>query len=193
MQHPGLATANAHYLSPEAWQAVSKSAPFYPTPNEPRDYPEPFSMFGYDAQNCPPAVNGLDWQTYVMQGMNNTSPPTPDSLLQPEPTPSTLPHESPAFQTLDEPEEEEGEILVGMGLYDTPDKVEDDPQLDRYRSTVSSLLGSRFHEQQPQGKGLKLEETWAPPIVSDDEDDEDDEDDSQEDEELEAQDTAVKA
>lgn len=90
----------------------------------------------------------------------------------PEPVLPAMPQESPAFQCLDE-SEEDGEVLVGMGLYDAPDKVNDDPQLDNYRSTVSSLLGSRFRPAEPQGKGLKLEETWSPPPKSEDDEDED--------------------
>lgn len=108
-----------------------------------------------------------------MQGMNTTTPPTPESLVQPEPSLPPMPQESPAFQTLDEPEDD-GEVLVGMGLYDAPEKLNEDPQLDNYRSTVCSLLGSRFRPSEPQGKGLKLEETWAPPPKSDDEDEDED-------------------
>jgi hypothetical protein len=81
------------------------------------------------------------------------------------------PESSVPYQPLEEPAEEEGEILVGMGLYDTPEKHDEDPQLNNYRSTVSSLLGSSFRPMEPRGKGLKLEETWEPP-KSDDEDEE---------------------
>lgn len=96
-----------------------------------------------------------------------------------------MPQESPAFQTLDEPEDD-GEVLVGMGLYDAPEKVNEDPQLDNYRSTVCSLLGSRFRPAEPQGKGLKLEETWAPPPKSDD-GEEDEEEGEEEDAETASQ------
>ncbi|MCH8947783.1 MAG: hypothetical protein IH789_09180 [Acidobacteria bacterium] len=72
-------------------------------------------------------------------------------------------------------------ILVGMGLYDTPETFDEDPQLNNYRSTVSSLLGSTYRPQEPRGKGLKLEETWEPPKSDDgeDDDDEDEDDDSE--------------
>lgn len=142
---------------------------------------EPFPLFGSDSQACAQATPNTEWQNYIMQGMNATTPPTPDSVLQPESTLPAIPQESPAFQTLDEPEDD-GEVLVGMGLYDAPEKLHEDPQLDNYRSTVCSLLGSRFRPSEPQGKGLKLEETWAPPPKSDDgeDDDEDVEDDEAE-------------
>ena len=118
-----------------------------------------------------------------MQGFNNTTPPTPEAFSQNQQQP-TVSEAAVPYQPLDEPEEE-GEILVGMGLYDTPDKFDEDPQLNNYRSTVSSLLGSSYRPQEPRGKGLKLEETWEPPKAEeeeeedDDEDDEDDEDDDE--------------
>ncbi|KAL2212199.1 hypothetical protein CC79DRAFT_1364481 [Sarocladium strictum] len=173
LQYAGFGTHNSHYVPSEAWQAVQKSTPFYPTPNDPRDYTEPFPMFGADHQLYGQAAPNSDWQAYIMQGMNTTTPPTPESLIQPEPSLPPMPQESPAFQTLDEPEDD-GEVLVGMGLYDAPEKLNEDPQLDNYRSTVCSLLGSRFRPSEPQGKGLKLEETWAPPPKSDDEDEDED-------------------
>ncbi|KAK8041376.1 hypothetical protein PG994_014383 [Apiospora phragmitis] len=77
------------------------------------------------------------------------------------------------YQAEEEPEEE-GEILIGMGLYDTPDKSDMDPQLDHYRTSTSNLLGSTYRK----GAGLKLEEAWGPP-----KEDEDDEEDAESEEE----------
>ncbi|KAH8179615.1 hypothetical protein LIA77_01134 [Sarocladium implicatum] len=179
LQYTGPAAHNSHNTWPDTWQAVQKSTPFYPTPNEPRDVTEAFPSFGNDVlTSAHPANEGSDWHHYIMHGMHTTTPPTPDSTV-PEPALPAIPQESPAFQCLDEPEED-GEVLVGMGLYDAPEKVNDDPQLDNYRSTVSSLLGSRFRPTEPQGKGLKLEETWSPPPKS--EEDEEDEEDVDEEE-----------
>ncbi|KAL8832756.1 MAG: hypothetical protein Q9170_004754 [Blastenia crenularia] len=62
--------------------------------------------------------------------------------------------------------------LVGMGLYDGPSRKElstPDTSADR----ISMLLAA------PQGKGLKLEETWQPP--NEDADDDDDEEEEEED------------
>ncbi|KAG5920172.1 hypothetical protein E4U42_006280 [Claviceps africana] len=119
--------------------------------------------------------SGLDWNSFIMQGFNSTTPPTPETFSHAR-QPPVIPE---PYEPLDEPEEE-GEILFGMGLYDAPDKVCQDPQLNHYRSTVSSLLGAA-----PKGKGLKLEETWEPPTktgVDADADDDDDEDDDDDDE-----------
>ncbi|CAM1508399.1 Fc.00g052470.m01.CDS01 [Cosmosporella sp. VM-42] len=117
--------------------------------------------------------NGWDWNTFIMHGYSTTTPPTPETFPQAQLSQPAMSDESLSYEALEEPEEE-GEILVGMGLYDTPDKYEEDPQLDNYRSTVSSLLGSTLHSQEPRGKGLKLEETWEPP-KSEDEDEEEEE------------------
>lgn len=125
-----------------------------------------------DARNA--GAGELDWNSFIMQGFNNTTPPTPEAFSQTR-QPPVMPQGSMLYEPLDEPEEE-GEILVGMGLYDTPDKVCEDPQLNNYRSTVSSLLGSPYRQQEPKGKGLKLEETWEPPAKTDDDEDDGDDD-----------------
>ncbi|KAF4981114.1 hypothetical protein FZEAL_3021 [Fusarium zealandicum] len=118
--------------------------------------------------------NGWDWNTFIMHGYSSTTPPTPEALPQVQLSQPAMSEDIP-YQALEETLEEEGEILVGMGLYDVPDKYEEDPQLNNYRSTVSSLLGSSFRSHEPRGKGLKLEETWEPP-KSDDEEEEDEDD-----------------
>lgn len=118
--------------------------------------------------------NGWDWNSFIMHGFNATTPPTPEALPQAGFSQPAVSDDIP-YQALEEPLEEEGEILVGMGLYDAPDKYEEDPQLNNYRSTVSSLLGSTFRGNEPRGKGLKLEETWEPPKSDEEDEDEDEE------------------
>ncbi|KAJ2976776.1 hypothetical protein NUW58_g8003 [Xylaria curta] len=122
-----------------------------------------------------PAYNNqasYGWHTYAPEGLQSyTTPPTPDEcrgLRQPEAVP---PEESIPFQALEEPdnEEEEGEILVGMGLYDQPTKADTDPELDHYRLTTSQLLDTTYRT----GKGWKLEEAWEPPTTDDEDADED--------------------
>lgn len=95
---------------------------------------------------------------------NVTAPPTPEDppkAQQPEPVvvkQEPLPYSPPEVK--DEVEEEdEGDILIGLGLYDPPEKL--------------GLLGASF---EPTGKGLKLEDAWEPPVTDDDEDDDDDDD-----------------
>ncbi|KAI1365906.1 hypothetical protein F5Y08DRAFT_302492 [Xylaria arbuscula] len=110
-----------------------------------------------------------DWETYASHGLQScTAPPTPDEFqgaYEPQSMPS---EESIPYQPLEEPEaeEDEGEILVGMGLYDQPSKVDTDPELDHYRTTTSRFLDTIYRS----GKGWKLEEAWEPPATDDEED-----------------------
>lgn len=109
--------------------------------------------------------------------MSHTTPPTPDSMLYPQ---QPQPAVSECSERCNDEPEDEGEILVGMGLYDTPDKYDEDPQLNNYRSTATSLFGSSYRSMEPTGKGLKLEETWEPPKSDDEEEEDDDDDDDSE-------------
>lgn len=137
----------------------------------------------FNAGGSPEAVEGLpaytnqasfDWHTYAPHGLQScTAPPTPDEF-QGAHQPQSVPlEESIPYQPLEEPEneEEEGEILVGMGLYDLPSKADTDPELDYYRTTTSQFLDTTYRS----GKGWKLEEAWEPP-ATDDEDTEEDAD-----------------
>jgi hypothetical protein len=166
-----------HGVDSNGWAAVPKGMPYSMVQHE-RPSPleqEPFPTMTSSIHDNAMAASTGDWNTFIMHGFSSTSPPTPDSFLPPhqlQPAASTVPQD---YQSIEEPEEQ-GEILVGMGLYDTPEKYQDDPHLNNYRSTVSSLLGSKFRPQESEGKGLKLEETWEPP-KSDDEDESDEADD----------------
>lgn len=105
---------------------------------------------------------------------SSTAPPTPDDIQPVQQSQALVPpEESIPYQPLEDPEEEEGEILIGMGLYDTPGKTDEDPELGNYRTSASHLLGTTYR----RGQGLKLEESWEPPATDDEE--EEDEDDSE--------------
>lgn len=162
---------------------TADNLPYYPYQGTSMAQQSPASCSGMDTRQVSTEAsapndntaygNGWDWNSFIMHGFNATTPPTPETLPQAELSQPAVSDDIP-YQALEEPLEEEGEILVGMGLYDAPDKYEEDPQLNNYRSTVSSLLGSTFRGNEPRGKGLKLEETWEPP-KSDEEDEDDDE------------------
>lgn len=135
----------------------------------------------------------FDWSNFATNGFeSSTSPPTPENFLPIQHPDTTLPADDAIpYHSLSD-SEPEGEILQGLGLYDTPEISKaspSDPQLDNYRSLVmSQLLGTAYRIREPEstGKGLKLEETWNPP-PSDDEDDEDDDEqdgEGEDDEEL---------
>jgi hypothetical protein len=122
----------------------------------------------------------LDWDHFAAHGFNaTTAPPTPDSFLPIQhPDLSFQTEEAIPYHSLSEPEPE-GEVLVGMGLYDAPEKSPViDPELENYRALMlSQFLGPACRQQEPVRKGLKLEETWNPPASDDEEDDEAEDDD----------------
>lgn len=76
----------------------------------------------------------------------------------------------------DQSKEEDDEILIGMGLYDHPESLKSsfvspyDPFCS-YPTTELTRAKCAFGES--QGRGLKLEERYTPPMSDDDEDDED--------------------
>lgn len=100
-----------------------------------------------------------------------TAPPTPEDLpkLQ-QAEPLVVKEESYPEAEAQQEEEEEGDILIGLGLYDPPEKYP-------YHGE-GGMLGASF---EPQGKGLKLEDAWEPP-ASEDEDEEDGEGEAEDDE-----------
>ncbi|KAI0024338.1 hypothetical protein F4780DRAFT_594994 [Xylariomycetidae sp. FL0641] len=150
------------YVTADRWDATPFTSSYFDS-NASSGMTAPFSNY-CDSQ---PSV---DWNTYGSQGLHScTAPPTPDEI-QPmqQPQPAVAPDESIPYEPLEEPEEE-GEVLVGMGLYDPPSKTDEDPELGNYHASTSQLLGTTYRT----GKGWKLEEAWEPP-ASDDEDSEDD-------------------
>ncbi|KJZ80556.1 hypothetical protein HIM_00406 [Hirsutella minnesotensis 3608] len=162
----------ASYAQPTAWEASQRKMASYP-PFAAQSTPEPLAIYdGLPRQPLP--EENAHWNAFPAQRYT-TSPPTPESFTQLSHSQPTVSEDGDSFDPLANPEDD-GEILVGMGLYDAPEKHIEDPQLNNYRSTVSALLGSSLKFREPQGKGLKLEETWEPP-KSDDEDEEQDDDD----------------
>lgn len=167
----------SQYTGTDGWELSQRSAQNYSGANDYRNTTEMFPSLNAPREQQVPPAGSLDWNSFIMHGFNNTSPPTPEAFLQPQQNQPAVSEDAVPYQPLDDAEEE-GEILVGMGLYDAPDKCEEDPQLNNYRTTVSSLLGSTFRPSEPKGKGLKLEETWEPP-KSDDEDEDGESSDSE--------------
>jgi hypothetical protein len=123
-----------------------------------------------------------NWHAYAPHGLQScTAPPTPDEFQVAQQPQSVPAEECIPYQPLEDPEEDEdeGEILVGMGLYDLPSKTDTDPQLDHYRTTTSQLLDTTYRS----GKGWKLEEAWEPPTTDDEDSEEDADGDEQGEEE----------
>ncbi|KAH8161742.1 hypothetical protein CIB48_g6518 [Xylaria polymorpha] len=165
-------TAMPAYIS-ESWIPTAHVPSNYFGQSGSPDTLEPFPAYNNQAS--------FDWHTYSPQELQScTAPPTPDECLGLQQIQAVPSEESIPFQPLDEPEneEEEGEILVGMGLYDLPSKADTDPELDHYRMTTSQLLGTTYRS----GKGWKLEEAWEPPATDDEDAEEDADDEDQGDE-----------
>jgi len=125
----------------------------------------------------------FDWNNFAVNGFENssTAPPTPESFLPIQhPEPTFPAEESIPYHPLSD--SDDGEELIGMGLYDTPEPTKtlsSDPQLDNYRTLMMSHLLGAGRRVEPTGKGLKLEETWNPPPSDDEEEDDDDEQDGE--------------
>ncbi|KAL0944044.1 uncharacterized protein CTRU02_201931 [Colletotrichum truncatum] len=158
------------YLPVEGWVIPQQVEPAYVSSSKTTGYSEPFPALPTTLPDLTPSSTSTSWNSYPMNDFTSTSPPTPETLPQAQQAQPIVSNEDAIpYQPLDEPEEE-GEILIGMGLYDAPDKYDNDPQLDASRSAMSSLLGASFRPMEGTGKGLKLEESWQPPEESDDED-----------------------
>ncbi|KAK3328475.1 hypothetical protein B0T19DRAFT_424684 [Cercophora scortea] len=172
------------YLPPASRTYPTQQAPVYdPTVQSTHCVVGRVSEIPY--QQAPQVVGGsLDWRSFASgSGFDRcTAPPTPEYFTQSQqPEAKLATEESIPYQPLED-EDEDCEILYGMGLYDAPDKSIEDPHLDLHRSTIFSLLGGAAVYPEPTGKGLKLEDAWEPP-ASDDEDDSKDGDDDAEGEE----------
>lgn len=108
------------------------------------------------------AYSPVSWTNIPSTGysQNMTAPPTPEEPTKiPQAEPVVVKHEATPYMTPEEvnPEDEEkGDILIGLGLYDPPEKLH------------GGLLGSSF---EPTGKGLKLEDAWEPPVEEEEEED----------------------
>ncbi|KAK1770473.1 hypothetical protein QBC33DRAFT_268509 [Phialemonium atrogriseum] len=172
LPYSGYEQQQQSYFSPTGWtvpaQQQSSVLPLSQHPREP-DF----------NQRSPPEQpsSHLEWNSFVAHGFDRcTAPPTPQDFIQAQqPEPRLQSEESIPYEPLEE--ESDGEILYGLGLYDTPEKAAD-PQIDYHRSVVSSLLGSAYTYPEPTGKGLKLEDAWEPPADSD-EDSQDGSDDAE--------------
>jgi len=164
------------YGTLEGWPMPPQSTPSYVSSSDSSSgFSDPFPPL-QSSGDAGLTMSAMEWNSFVMQGFNSTSPPTPEAMAPTQQTQRAIPSEACIeYQPLEEPEEE-GEILVGMGLYDTPGKYDSDPHLDHYRSTTSQLLGTTYRGQEPTGKGLKLEESWQPPEEEEDADEEGEDD-----------------
>jgi len=153
-----------HYFAPANWHTAQHHADSMSYGASPEAL-ESFPSF--------PVSSATNWDQTDRPGdyYGGVTPPTPQDTQasQHHEAVTVTSEDSIPYEPLEIPEDE-GEILVGMGLYEDPEKVDDDSWLGNYRKTTSDLLGTTYRRV---GQGLKLEESWEPP-ASDDENDGDD-------------------
>ena len=169
---------NTPYFALENWAMTQQSPPSYVSAPTDMTYADALPTLPNYPIDQIQAVDSLNWDNFAMQGFSGTTPPTPEG---------PVPSQQPRTEVQVPAQEDDGEILVGMGLYDAPEKYSQDPQLLHARSSMSCLLGGK---PEPAGKGLKLEETWEPP-ESDEEDDNDDDKSDDDEEECSPQETTT--
>ncbi|MCJ1290774.1 hypothetical protein MMC34_002316 [Xylographa carneopallida] len=124
-----------------------------------------------DYPTCSPMSYATQtWAESLSAFPTYTAPPTPDFL--PIQNPSDTWQGAPLAAVppcLTKPRSKE---LVGMGLYDTPDRhsfsLDSAPDIH-----MGSFSADPHHES--LGKGLKLEETWQPPAEEEEDDDNEEE------------------
>lgn len=155
-------------MDPVFWLEDVANVPYIPQ-QETQYWPEEASAV---TQLLP--TNQVSWSS-------QDSLPSPEDISAPA-TPDIIPArehtKEPDHSTKVQKPPSQNEELVGVGLYDEPDGLV---------SLGSTLLGGIHDYQEPIGKGLKLEETFSPAPVDEengdsDGDDEDAEDDSNEEE-----------
>lgn len=161
-----------NYASP-CWHMSSASvAPSIPAMTQTQPTPAftttasytPACASNYTEAEAEAAYSPVSWTNVPSTGYSQsvTAPPTPEDPTKLQPAdPVVVKHEADPYLTLDEvkvEDEEEGDILIGLGLYDPPETLH------------GSLLGASFN---PTGKGLKLEDAWEPPVEEEDDDEED--------------------
>lgn len=142
--------------SAPSMNAAQQAPAFIATPSEYTPAPMPTYV--------EPSYSPVSWSNMPATGYthNVTAPATPEDppkAQQPEPVVVKQEPMSYSPPELLEDDEEEGDILIGLGLYDPPEKL--------------GFLNASF---EPTGKGLKLEDAWEPPASEDEDEDEDEED-----------------
>ncbi|PTB62870.1 hypothetical protein BBK36DRAFT_1144409 [Trichoderma citrinoviride] len=118
-------------------------------------------------------AGSMDWSPLAMSQRSasiESDPPTPSGFST-QPSQPAAPE--PAIQVVDEPEEE-GEVLIGLGLYDTPGKYAEDSSF--------SFLGMPALPRERTSQSLKLAEGWTPPDLSENEEGEEEEAEEEEEE-----------
>ena len=181
-QQASVFTPAAPYCSyPSAAGALSEM-PYLPPPRVEDEsslawehYPAVTTAAMLSRHTAPPTPEDFACGLATHQGME-TREQQHQSPVKAEPTQRAY---QPLIHDDENDDEPEGEILYGMGLYDTPDHSKG-PAL--HQSVILSLLGNPRDQREAdsgKGLGLKLEDAWEPPASDDEEDDEGEDDDGE--------------
>ncbi|RKF75102.1 putative cell morphogenesis protein las1 [Golovinomyces cichoracearum] len=167
--------SDSTFLADQSWplESLPPSSCYYPDQlQSPFGKEDSFSYFH------------LNWNTPHPRHMDKNVmdlPPTPhDTLPCLSDHAVCLPEDAPPIH---DQNKEEDEILIGMGLYDHPESVKSSfvPPYDLFCShPTSELTLAKTAYEESQGRGLKLEERYIPPISDDEEDDENEDVDEEE-------------
>lgn len=163
------------YTSP-IWSISDTQATVNTMPSE---HQAPSTTFDADSTYAPVPVPNYVEPTYspaswvnvpaMTYKQNMTAPPTPEDVQKIQQVDPVVVKEEPYVASEVLEEEEEGDILIGLGLYDPPEK----PSCHEEGGLFSAIF-------EPKGKGLKLEDAWEPPASDDEEENEDGEGDDDE-------------
>ncbi|TFB05323.1 hypothetical protein CCMA1212_002521 [Trichoderma ghanense] len=152
------------------------------TPHSPQ-FSQHYSQGASSPEFSPPSPvmrdGSMDWSPLALSQRSTSvesNPPTPSGFATQQLQPAAP---EPAFQVVYEPEEE-GEVLVGLGLYDTPGKYVEESS---YTLHDFPELGMPMLPRERTTQHLKLAEGWTPPTVPENEEEEEVEEDEGEDEE----------
>ena len=189
-----------------AYAGSNNTTPYFSQQSTPLQFPAyslPYDNQYYDASNsyasAPLEVPSFSQQDFGNGMYNNigvpnsfmnasTTPPTPETFPMQDQFQTQFINDSSSSFLLDtDNQEDDGEVLVGLGLYSSPDKAVPKPVVDERLADMYRRAGVQLDntDEKTAGKGLKLEDSWAPPAEDDEENDDNDDDADGEDEEAE--------
>ena len=210
--------ANYFALDTNAYTGSNNTTPYFSQQSTPLQFPTyalPFNNAAnyYDTisySSTPldmPTSNAFTQQDFNngMYNMNLSVPAGMGAMSTTPPTPETFPMQD-QFQTqymgagpsagflLDGEQEDDSEVLVGLGLYSAPDSGKEKPKavVDGRLAEMYRRAGVEMESNEEKGgKGLKLEDSWAPPADDDEENDDNNDDAEGNDEEEESEQVAA--
>lgn len=189
-----------------AYAGSNNATPYFSQQSTPLQFPTyslPYDNQYYNASNSY-ASTPLDVPPFPQQDFGNgmynnlcvpnsfmsasTTPPTPETFpIQDQFQTQYINDSSSSFLLDTDNQEDDSEVLVGLGLYSSPDKAVPKPVVDERLADMYRRAGVQLNstDENTAGKGLKLEDSWAPPAEDEEANDDNDNDAEGEDEDEE--------